>query len=367
MKSPFGAIPAADPDALPPAEIALAPTSLEEAARALRIATDRRMKVQVWGGGNHQGYGHRTYPDVVLVTTALDRVEVWEPDDLTLVVDAGVPIARVEEMLARHRQTTLLPRYSPTATIGGALATGLSGYQRFRYGPSRDRLLETRVVTGDGRIVRSGGRVVKNVTGYDIPRLMVGALGRLGLIGSVCLKLIPTPSLAITVGIDDPARALAALYRPLAILSTRTGHQAFLGGTEAEVESQAARVGGEVTHGHDWPPPPPGLMTWSLRVPPSHLQEVTDRLPSSWDYVIQQGVGMVECGAPDLDLGPVPDLRGWAESTGGAMVLTGGPETLYDRIDPWGSPPAGLAYQRRLAAEFDPYGVINPGRLPGGI
>ena len=138
------------------------------------------MKVLVWGGGNHQGYGHRTYPDVVLVTTSMDRVEVWEPEDLTLVVDAGAPIAKVEERLAEHRQTTLLPHHSPTSTIGGALAAGLSGYQRFRYGPSRDRLLETRAITGDGRIVRSGGRVVKNVTGYDIPRLMVGSLGRLG-------------------------------------------------------------------------------------------------------------------------------------------------------------------------------------------
>jgi hypothetical protein len=367
VKNPFGAIPAADPEALPPAEITLAPTSLEEAAQALRIATDRRMKVLVWGGGNHQGYGHRIYADVVLVTTQMDRVEVWEPDDLTLVVDGGVRIAKVEEILADHGQTTLLPGHSPTATIGGSLAAGLSGYQRFRYGPSRDRVLETRVVTGDGRLVRAGGRVVKNVTGYDIPRLMVGSLGRLGLIGSVCLKLMPTPSAAVTVTVDDPDRALAILYRPLAILSTPTEHQVFLGGTQAEVESQVAQAGGEVTNGHDWPPPPPGSMTWSLRVPPSSLREVTGRLPSSWDYVIQQGVGIVECAAPDLNLAPVSDLRDWAESMGGAMVLTGGPETLYDRIDPWGSPPAGLAYQRRMAAEFDPYGVLNPGRLPGGI
>lgn len=367
MKNPFGTIPPADPQNLPPAEFALAPTSLEEAVRALRIATDRRLRVLVWGGGNHQGYGHRTYPDVVLTTTSLDRVEIWEPDDLTLVADAGVRIGKVEEMLAEHRQTTLLPIHSATATIGGALATGLSGYQRYRYGPSRDRLLETRAITGDGRLVRAGGRVVKNVTGYDIPRLMVGALGRLGLIGSVCLKLVPTPSAAVTVTVDDPARAMAALYRPLAVLSSPAGHRAFLWGTDAEVESQAARVGTEMERGHFWPLPPSGMMSWSLRVPPSQLKEVTDRLPCSWDYVIQQGVGIVECGAPDLNLGPVWELRGWAESVGGAIVLTGGPDALYDRIDPWGAPPAGLDYQRRLVSEFDPYGILNPGRLPGGI
>lgn len=367
MKSLFGTIPTADPKALPPAEIALAPTSLEQVAQALRTATDHRMKVLVWGGGNHQGYGHRTHPDVVLVTTSLDRVEVWAPEDLTLVVDAGVRISRVEEMLAEHRQTTLLPQHSQTATIGGALAAGLSGYQRFRYGPSRDRLLETRVITGDGRMVRAGGRVVKNVTGYDIPRLMVGALGRLGLIGSVCLKLVPTPSAAVTVTVDDPAAALASLHRPLAVLSTPAGHQAFLWGTEAEVASQGARAGKDISAGHIWPPPPSGMMTWSLRVPPSRLPEATDRLPPTWDYVVQHGVGIVECAAGELDLESAEELRGWAESVGGAMVLTGGPEVLYERMDPWGALPDGLDYQRRLVAEFDPYGVLNPGRLPGGI
>ena len=367
MKNPFGTIPLADPEDLPPAAIALAPASLEEAALALRTATDHRMKVLIWGGGNHQGYGHRIYPDVVLVTTSLDRVEVWEPEDLTLVADGGVTVARVEEMLAEHRQTTLLPAHSPTSTIGGTLAAGLSGYHRFRYGPTRDRLLETRVVTGDGRTVRSGGRVVKNVTGYDIPRLMVGALGRLGLIGSVCLKLAPTPEAAVTVTVDDPAAALAALYRPLAVLSTPRGCHAYLWGTRAEVDSQGARVGTGIRAGHAWPDPPSGMVTWSLRVPPSRLAEALDRLPGAWDYVAQHGVGLVECAAGDLDPGAPADLRGWAESVGGALVLSGGPEALYGQVDPWGTPPAGLDYQRRLVAEFDPYGVLNPGRLPGGI
>jgi len=207
VKTRFGAVPAADisaHQAIPPADIVLAPTTLEEASQALRVATERRMKVLIWGGGNHQGYGHRVHPDMVLTTTSLNRIEVWEPEDLTIVAEAGARISQLEEMLAEERQTTLLPHLSPTATIGGALAAGLSSYKRFRYGPTRDRVLETKVVTGDGRIVRSGGRVVKNVTGYDIPRLMVGALGRMGLIGSVCLKLTPTPAAAVTVSVGDP-------------------------------------------------------------------------------------------------------------------------------------------------------------------
>lgn len=367
MKHPFGAIPLANPQGLPPADIALAPTSLEQAARVLRTASQHRMKVLIWGAGNHQGYGNRTQPDIVVVTTSLTRIEAWEPEDLTLVVEAGAPIAAVEQKLADHGQTTLLPNHSETATIGGTLAVGLSGYHRYHYGPSRDRVLETTVVTGDGRIVRSGGRVVKNVSGYDIPRLIVGALGRLGIIGSVCLKLVPTPPTLVTITVDDPLRALATLHRPLAVLSTPAGHKAYLWGTAGEVESQAARVGTNIHMGHVWPPPPSGAMTWSLRVPPSRLQEAMERLPSSWDYVIQQGVGIAECAAPDLDLRPVDRLRDWAEGAGGALVLTGAPEHFYHRIDPWGSPPTGLEYQKRLVSQFDPYRVLNPGRLPGGI
>lgn len=367
MKNPFGTIPPADPAGLPPTEFALAPTSLEEAAQALRTATDHRMKVLVWGGGNHQGYGHRVYPDLVLVTTSLDQVEIWEPEDMTLVAQGGTPVARVEEMLAERRQTTLLPHPNPTATIGGALAAGLSGYQRFRYGPTRDRLLETTVLTGDGRRVRAGGRVVKNVTGYDIPRLMVGSLGRMGLIGSVCLKLAPVPSAAATVTVDDPSRALADLYRPLAILSTPTAHRAYLWGTPAEVESQTARAGGRIQSGLAWPDPPSASVRWSLRVPPSRLAEAARRLPASWDYVMQHGVGIAECAGGDTDLESATELRQWAESVGGALVLVEGPDTLYERLDPWGTPPPGLRYQRRLVAEFDPYGILNPGRLAGGI
>ncbi len=370
MKSRFGAIPAADisaDQAIPPAEIVVTPTTLEEASEALRIATERRMKVLIWGGGNHQGYGHRVHPDMVLVTTSLNRVEVWEPEDLTIVAGAGARVSEVEEMLADERQTTLLPHSSPTATIGGVLAAGLSSYKRYRYGPSRDRVLETTVVTGDGRIVRSGGRVVKNVTGYDIPRLMVGALGRLGLIGSVCLKLIPTPAAAVTVTVDDPAAALAVLYRPLAVLSTPSGHSAFLWGTQAEVESQVSRLGGEVQSGHAWPPMRSRPVAWSLRLPPSRMTEGLERLPDSWDYVAQRGVGITECVADQVEIGAASELRGWAESVGGALVLTNGPETLYERIDPWGTPPAGLEYQRKLVAGFDPYRVLNGGRLPGGI
>ncbi len=370
MNTRFSAIPSADISAdraIPPAEVVLAPTTLEEASQALRIATEQRMKVLIWGGGNHQGYGHRVHPDMVLITTSLNRIEVWEPEDLTIVAEAGTRISQLEEMLAEKRQTTLLPNPSPTGTIGGALAAGLSSYKRFRYGPSRDRVLETKVVTGDGRIVRSGGRVVKNVTGYDIPRLMVGALGRMGLIGSVCLKLIPTPAAAVTVEVDDPAVALATLYRPLAVLSTPSGHSAFLWGTQAEVESQAGRLGGEVLSGHAWPPMPSRPVAWSLRLPPSQLSEGLERLPEGWDYVAQQGVGITECTADQVEIGAAKELRGWAESVGGALVLTNGPETLYERIDPWGTPPAGLDYQRKLVAGFDPYRVLNSGRLPGGI
>ncbi|NIR39303.1 MAG: FAD-binding protein, partial [Gemmatimonadetes bacterium] len=93
------------------------------------------------------------------------RVVDWQPDDLTVVVEAGVTVGTLESMLAERGQTALLPEWGPEATVGGVVAAGISGYRRARLGPTRDRVLEVTIVTGDGRVVRGGGRVVKNVSG----------------------------------------------------------------------------------------------------------------------------------------------------------------------------------------------------------
>lgn len=350
---------------LPEAELVAAPATVEELAHLLRQATEAGMKTLIWGGGTHQGYGGRVEPDLLLVTTRLNRIAAWEPDDLTVVVGAGVEAADLELRLAERGQSAILPTYQPGATVGGLIAAGISCYRRGRYGPTRDRVLEVTLVTGDGRVVKAGGRVVKNVTGYDLPRLAAGSYGALGVIAEVCLKLWPVPPGAATVTVDDPELAASRVYRPLAVITTSHDSRIYLSGTDDEVAAQIERLGGEAIPGWQWPAPLPGQVEFSLRVPPALVTTALDRIPSGWSYIAQHGVGLIETGGPDLE--GAADLRGWAESVGGALVVAAGPDQFYQRFDPWGKPPPTVDLQRRLVAAFDPARILNPGRLPGGI
>ncbi len=344
-----------------------APGTAEEMAQVLDDASEENLPVLVWGAGMHQGFGHRVEPARLVSTASLDRVIAYEPEDLTLVVEAGVTVREVEELLAPDNRTSALPEFAAGATVGGVIAAGLSGYRRLRYGPTRDRVLEVTLATGDGRVVRGGGRVVKNVTGYDLPRLATGSFGSLGVITSVCLKLWPLPEASATVEIDDPAVAIHELYRPLAVLGTHDGSFAYLQGTAAEVESQAGRVASSWTEGLEWPDAPQGQSSIVLRVPPAKTQAFAERLPSGWQHVAQFGVGEISAAFDDMDIAFLERLRVKAEDAGGSLVLSGGPDELYSAFDPWGAPPPGLRIQRRLIAGFDPRRVVNPGRLPGGL
>lgn len=345
----------------PVASLHVAPKTVRDVEAILRYCTEKGLVLQVWGGGTHSGFGDPKPPDLVMSMERMAHVEHWEPDDLTIVVGGGARIETVEGMLAERNQSLALPERPGSATIGGVVAAGISGFRRGRLYATRERVLEVTMITGDGRLVRSGGRVVKNVTGYDLHKLAVGAFGSLGVVISVCLKLWPTPPGMATVLVDDLERA-GEIVRPLAVLEVDGQLKVYLQGTEAEVEAQVERLGGKATTGLDWPSDPTGNWQWSLRVPPAKTSDAITRLPVGWSYVAIHGVGEVR-GASDTNHG-AEQLRQWAETNGGHLVtVKGDPRAL----DPWGTPPPGLDLQRRLVAEFDPARVINPGRLPGGV
>lgn len=340
----------------PDAALTLRPDTQEAVAETLRVCSEQGLSVLVWGAGTHQSIGHAVMPDVVLSTERLDRIVDHQPEDMTLVVEAGVRLGAIEALLAAHGQMAILPETGPDATVGGVLAAGISGYRRSRFGPTRDHLLEVTLATGDGRVVRGGGRVVKNVQGFDLMRLAVGSLGSLGVILQVCLKLWPDAPARSMVRVEDPQDAKAA-YRPWAVLETAEGTTVYLAGTDEELTSQAERLGNAREAGHHWPTLP-AEETWSVRVPPALTGEAVERLPKGAAFIAQHGVGVVDAAITDPG-----ELRSWAEGVAGSVVRITG-EAAFD---PWGTPPSTLQLQRRLIARFDPDRIVNPGRLPGGI
>lgn len=336
------------------------PVSVEELADLLRTATEERTPVSVWGGGTHRDIGYQPSTDSVVSVSALAGIVDWEPDDLTVVVGAGTRVADLEAELAARGQSAVLAEQPGSATVGGAVATATSGYRRLRYGPTRDRVLEVSAVTGDGRVVKGGGRVVKNVTGYDLPRLYTGSFAALGVITSVCLKLWPLTEAKATVKLAELPPP-EAVHRPLALIQTEQDVLVLLAGTAAEVEDLTRRLGGESAPGLAYPDVLEGPVVWSLRVRPGLLAAALSHLPQDVRFIAQHGVGEVSFEVDEAF--EVDDLRTWAEAEGGIVVRLRG----HTRADPWGTPPAGLDLQRRVVAAFDPARVLEPGRLPGGI
>lgn len=348
----------------PPSDFTVAPTTGGEAAALLEFAARNRMKVLFWGGGTHQGYGHPVEPDLVMATTGMDRVLDWQAEDLTIAVEPGLLVSQLDAMLEQRGQTAVLPENSLGATVGGVVAAGLSGWRRLRYGPTRDRVLEVELATGDGRLVRGGGRLVKNVTGYDLPRLVTGSYGSLGLIVSVCLKLWPLTAERAMLEVTDPEHALRRAYRPHAVIETNETTTVYLAGTREEIAAQAKRIGGTLVPGHRWPPPLPGSWEVSLRIPPAVMSDFVDRI-RKLGLTFQAAHGTGEILFVVADTGELAGIREAAEGRGGSLVVSRAPNAAG--LDPWGSPPGSCELQRRVKMAFDPVGAANPGILPGGI
>jgi glycolate oxidase subunit GlcD len=352
----------ADVPGAPAAQFTFAPTTAEDCAAVLDLASEHGLAVLPWGGGTHQQIGNRVDADIVLSTSGFTDLD-WRPDDLTAVVGSGVGVAEIEERLAERSQTAVLAERPGASTIGGAVASAASGWRRLRYGPTRDRILEVVVATGDGRVVRAGGQVVKNVSGYDIPRLMCGSLGSLGVITRLCLKLWPIGATTATVRVDDAAQAMRVAFRPLAVLDSPAGARVYLAGTAAEIEAQAEALGGAAAAGLHWPEIPSGETLVAVRVPRAVTSEAAAWVAPLGDWVSAHGVGEVLASVDGADAELLNGIRARAESIGGSLaVLRGDPG-----IDPWGAAPATLDLQRRIKGAFDPLSVMVPGKLPGGL
>jgi glycolate oxidase FAD binding subunit len=322
----------------------------------LRDAVLGAPAVRVVGAGTQADVGDPVAGATVVVRAPAGIV-AYEPADMTVTVMAGTPVDELATVLAEQGQECPLDPRDGAATVGGVLACGLSGPRRLRVGPVRDRVLEVHVVTGDGRIVRSGGPTVKNVTGYDLPRLMVGALGTLGVIGQVTLRTQPRPLASVWASIPEAPTALRArLFRPSCLAWDGTTTHAWLEGHPDDLDAEVAAAELVPSAEPVWPS---GLHRGRVSVAPAAVPALAERLGYlDCTWLAEGGVGTVHVAAT-TEAG-LASARAAAVAEGGWLLRESGAPGLSG----FGVALPNGALQSRLKAAFDPDGRLNPGRIP---
>jgi glycolate oxidase FAD binding subunit len=379
------------------ATVAQPPHTQEATAAILAAAAAAGHSVRILGGATKLGWGRPTPPaDVELATSGLDQILAHDAGDFTAQLEAGVPLATAQAAFAQEGQMLALDPplgADGAATIGGIVATGDSGPLRHRYGAPRDLVVGMRVALSDGTIAQSGGRVIKNVAGYDLAKLFAGAFGTLGVILTVNVRLHPLhPSSATALGAcADPdrlagaARAVSAAPLELDALDVawrggRGGLLARCRGPQAQRRAErAARLFAELglerpeVAGDDdglWERQRAGQRSRGralvrIAAPPSHLAAV---LRAS-DACSGTLVGRAALGSSFVELEPdaVGRLRDGLAS-GTVATLLDAPAAARAEIDPWGAVERpSIELMRRVKARFDPSGTCNPGVFVDGI
>ena len=345
------------------------PHTKGDVADVLRDASARGRPLLVVGGRTHMDKGNPVEVDGELWTTMLDEIVAYEPAEMIAVVEAGVRVGDLQRLLAENGQEW--PSDAPAeATVGGVIASGASSPRRLRVGAIRDTVLEMELVTGDGRLIKSGARTVKNVTGYEIHKLAAGSLGTLGVIVQVALRLRPLPAARRTIripgGFEAARRSLDEVPGAAAVLATPEVVEVRLEGWPEEVAAQteaAWHVAAALDSTDD--APFPSERPWDgspvvaeAAVPPSKLPDLVAAANGRWGALV--GVGIAWCGLEDAN-GSLDALRNRAAALGGVAPVIRGPGGLGDAT------PAALGVHSRLKVSFDPAGVLAPGRFWGGI
>ncbi len=412
-------------DGINPQAVVL-PRSTHEIQEVLDYATDSGLSVIPAGSGTKLGVGNPPEQvDLVLSTSRLDQVLEYEPADLTVTVEAGIRLATLQAKLAEHGQYFPLdPPYADRCTIGGITATNASGPSRLRFGSARDLVLGMRVVQSSGTVVKSGGKVVKNVAGYDLNKLYLGSFGTLGVITEVSLRLQPLPESertilltfanigeAVNVASEISGSQLLPTFLNLfgngapltnspepCLLIGLDGHPETV---EWQIDSaktiaqQNGAIGVEVYEGQRQQElcaavcalPEGGAATpivicrASLRMTDvgdflNTVLEINDS--SSWRVRVTglMGNGVVYVIFSDFADGEVPvqhvadavaNLRDAAANVGGNLIVESAPTALKRQIDVWGSVGRSFELMKAIKTKLDPIGLLNVGRFVGGI
>ncbi len=412
-------------------QMVIEPGNAEEVASTLKIATAAGLSVIPRGGRTKMDWGNalrnskRDSGALILSMRRLNRVVEHAWGDMTATVEAGCTFQQFQQTLAEHGQRLALdPLWPDQATIGGILATNDSGPLRVRFGSLRDLIIGVTLALPDGTLAKSGGKVVKNVAGYDLPKLATGSLGTLGIITQAIFRLHPVPretrtlSFSNSDGANSDSEMMNALV--LAIQDCNmvpTGVQVRAGcsstpqvdphktelreiglheidlriegttaGCEAQIEqtlriaSGARRIESptDVWNARStlWSGSEPSVVCKFSLLPAdlgpflNSIKKASQALHLCWRLVAQAvGVGHLRLEGADANalLHAIEDLRSNLETRGGSLVIQRCPLEIKSKMDVWGSAGDALALMKSIKAEFDPTGVLNPGRFVGGI
>ncbi|GAA0400488.1 FAD-linked oxidase [Acrocarpospora corrugata] len=359
------------------------PESTEEVAALLRVAAEHDLAVTPVGGGTKLDWGPPPERcDLLVDLCCLNEVLEYAAGDLVVRVQAGITLEALNRHLAPQNQELALDIPVPGTTVGGLLATALCGPRRFRYGAPRDLIIGITVVLADGTIARSGGKVVKNVAGYDLGKLFTGSYGTLGVITEATFRLHPLPPhrrwVTTKTGPDLGALAVQlarSQTEPSAIeLDWSSGSPdctlaLLFEGASAASRAAAIPITPQPETSDDpptwWNRLPDGPTLLELRVPPGSVGTLVREVTSApmTGHALRGSVasGVFHLAVPDTRR--LPALRDRVEALGGRLIVLSGPDGGAGR---WGTISA-LDLMRRVKARFDPDRRMSPGRFVGGI
>ena len=400
------------------------PSTVEELSEVVSLASDRGGAVTPYGGGTMVSLGNLPKsPGLVVVTTSLDGILQYEPSDLTITVQAGITLAELAKVLAMEGQVLPLEVPCPNrATVGGLLAAAHSGPLSLSYGLPRDWLIGIRVVNANGTVTKAGGKVVKNVTGYDMNKLYTGSLGTLGIIAEATFKVAPKPPVSRTLAVSFPtlkealagaSKLLKEYGRPSALIVTNgevaprliPGSEGYLllalflgragvvsgwidrslsslkGNGSRSVQELDCGEGVGVWQGVvDLPwvgenVPDLGIRCSVVPLQVSGLLQALDLMDASslsHGFVAEVGTGSVRSlgwgdAEPRVFAERIRSVTSLTKRVQGTWVIEKCPLSLKETHDVWGPLPPGIEVMRRVKLALDPHGILNPGRFIGGL
>ena len=396
-------------DGLVPAKI-MRPSDSDDAARGLRQCDEAGAATIVWGGGTQMALG--SVParyDIALSTERMTRLLEYEPGDLTCRVEAGMRVGDLQASLkAKGQRLPLDPPHPTRATAGGMVAANSNGVSRARYGTVRDWVIGLAVAYPSGKVARAGGKVVKNVAGYDLMKLHTGALGTLGVVTEVNFKLQTCPEAEVTVlgHFQDPSAGLNAgielahqyLSPAAMILLDRTalwqcGLTADwrwtlaikLEGYAQEIEplrdvaarivrGAGGRLEGQAAPEHFWDE----ARDWSAPLDAADailygmtsltgLRTMLPEIAGQGSLMAHPASGVFHLRLPAEAAAPALHRLRQAAGADGQVIVARAPAAVKRDLDVWGPPPAAVALMRSLKQALDPNATLSPGRFVGGL